>query len=379
MVWAYAAVVTGLTATTLPGAPAGEAMWGVVVVAYTIVGAFILHRRPGHAIGWLLLVPGLAAVGDAVTGNLAQPADELTAPLLIGIWFDNYSWLLIIFPIILLLALFPTGEAISPRWRWHTRTVVGMALLLLGWGSLMREIGPLEGTWTIDNPIGVLPNPDDVAWFTPLWTLGLVATTIGSFVAMVLRFRRGDRTERDQVKWLLFAVSIFAAAYIPAAIFHERMSGLLFDVLVAGSLLFVPVAVAIAILRYRVLDIDVVIRRTVSYTLVAGVVAATYAASIVILQSIVVGAMGLDSSIGVAGSTLVVVAVFKPVQRRVRQIVDRRFFRSPYDQDVVVAGFGAAVRDETDTDALATELIAVVGSALQPRTIGLWVVPSPPR
>ncbi len=376
LAWVYVVAVAVLTITTLRGAPADEVVWKTLVVAYTVVGAFIVHRQPGHAIGWLLLVPGLAVISDFGTRSLAQPADEFTVRLLVDIWVDNYAWLLVIFPIILLLALFPTGRPLSPRWRWHTRIVIGMTLLLVVWGSLMREIGPLEGHWTIDNPIGVLPNPADLAWFMPLWALGLIAITIGSLVSMVLRFRRGDRVERTQVKWLLYAASFFAAVYVPFAIFHEVMPGLLFELLLAGSLLFVPVAMAIAILRYQVFDIDVVIRRTVVYVVVAGVLVATYTASVVLLQSMVGEALGLDSSLGVAGSTLIVVALFHPVRRQVHRVVSRRFFRLPYDTNAIVTGFGATVRDQTDPDRVQAELAETVTSTLHPSTIGLWL-PAP--
>lgn len=381
--WVGWAVLVLIVATVVReaavGAPASAA-FGATIVAYPAVGVLILQRRPGHAIGWLLLMPGLSSLTVWADGLLAQPPSELTLLVWLAIWFENFSWLLLIFPVFLLPALFPTGRPLSPRWRWHTRVVLAMAALLLVLGSLAEAMGPLDGGWTIENPIGVWPSPDLVPGFMILWTLGLVGVTLGSLSSLVLRYRRAGAMERDQIKWLLYAVAVFAAVYIPLVVLNETSwDHPLIEVLLGGGLLFIPVAVGIAILRYRVFDIDVVIRRTVLYLLVALLLAGTYVASVFVLQRVIVEWAGLDSSLGVAGSTLVAVMAFSPVRRRVRHVVDRRFFRPSYDAEEVVSRFQRTVRDETDIEALADALIAAVDPALRPASAEVWINVPPPK
>lgn len=354
---------------------ADNLMWSAILVAFAFVGAFIVQQRPDHRIGWLLLVPGLAAAGLVAQGVLAAPPDEVTVGVLLALWADNFSWLPAFFSIFLMLALFPSGRPINDRWRWHTWLTVGMGVVLLGWGFFAREVGSVDADWTVDNPVGFLPAIDDTAWFMPLWSAGLLTISVGALVAMIVRYRRADRVERQQLKWLLYAVTLFTLVYVSLVFLHDRMTTLLVDLMLGVVLLFIPLAVMIAIVRYRLFDIDVIIRRTLVYAVVSGLLAAIYVGSVVTFQTLLGDLAGVDSSLGVAGSTLLVVVLFAPVRRWTQTLVARRFFRSAYNAQTAAATFGTRARQLTDVTRLTDELVGVVDDTLRPRSVGVWLPP----
>jgi hypothetical protein len=388
--WVYA---VGVAAIGLPGfrAAVGEVLdgailsgigaflWQLVPVTFVFLGAFIVTRRPDNLTGWLLLAPGLAVDLTGVTGLAEAPIDP-GVDVLVALWFSNVSWVLVIFPIMLLLALFPTGRPVSPRWRWHTWTVIGMGLSFFVLVALVRELGPVEAPvagerWTVTNPIGLIPDSAlHSTGFRVLWSTGLVIITLGAIAAMVVRYQRAARAERQQLKWLLYAMGVFGGTYIAAAMAEgwpqASWLGLLFSV----SVLFVPVSVTIAILRHRVFDIDIIIRRTVSYAVVTASLAAVYVGSVVAFQSAAQALTGAESSLGVAASTLLIAALFNPLRQRIRSLLGRRFFRETYELERTLVGFASHARTETDADRLLNELMTVVDASLHPGAISLLLL-----
>ena len=351
--------------------------WVLVPVACAAMGAFIVVRRPRHSVGWLLLVPGLAAA-DITTPlvDRAVAPSHATAPLLLGLWLDNVTWVLLIMPIFLVLALFPTGRPISPRWRWHVVLAGAMTGAMFVMGALAPRVGPLDESWSIPNPLGVLPAIWETWWFFPLWTAGLLALVGGALTAMVVRYRRAGWAERQQLKWLLYAVAIFAVAYAAEAVRSgdsDQWGALdVLGLVLPVAMVFVPVAIAIAILRHQVLDIDLVIRRTISYALLVALLTAVYVGSVVAFGGITRSLTGVDSSVGVAASTLLLAALFNPLRVRVRSLVSRRFFRGAYDPEGVLRAFTARVRDETDAEQVWACLVDEVHGALHPHVVGVW-------
>jgi uncharacterized membrane protein YdcZ (DUF606 family) len=186
---------------------------------------------------------------------------------------------------------------------------------------------------------------------------------------MVLRFRRSGTVERHQIKWLLFAVGLFGVIYIYSAIFTSFTEGGVNDILLTTSLIGIPVAIAIAVLRYRLFDIDRVVSRTVGYAIVVGVLGLVYAAGAIWLPSLLSG----DSPIFVALATLAAAALFNPVRRNVLNAVDRRFYRARYDAEKVVDSFKAQLRDQTDLELLAQDWVTVVSETMHPAMVGVWV------
>jgi hypothetical protein len=353
--------------------------WRLIPVVFTGLGAFVVHRRPDNAIGWLLMAPGLA-VAD-MSGSLATgPPVEVTVWLMLQVWYDNLSWLLLIFPIVLMLALFPTGQPISGRWWWHTWTVLGMGALLVTWVLFGETLEPVDQSWQVENPIGFLPGASSASldWFMPFWSAGLITVTVGALASMVVRFRRADAVERQQIEWLLYAVAMFALAYISAALVNEWVEASVIDILLIPTLLFIPVSVTIAIVRYQAFDIHVIVRRTIVYTMLTGLLAAVYLVSVVAFGSVVGQVADTDSSLSVAASTLLVAALFNPLRARTRGFVEGRFFRRPYDAQRILADFGLTSRDQIDVDQLTGELVETVATALHPASTTLWI-PDQPR
>lgn len=386
---AYLAVV-GLTvaasmwqiASGLPtdGFPVEDAAWLLVFVTFSAMGVLVATRRPENAVGWLMLVPSVAWFGDVLLPSAPATAPaHVDAGVWLATWWSTISWVPLIFPVLLMLALFPTGRALTRRWRWHTRLAVGMVVAFV----LDATFGqPLQGgsdaaPWQVDNPLGLFPDVFGLPGFVVVWMLGLVALTVGALAALAVRYRRARWRERQQLKWMLFAVSAFTGVYdvglmLVASDGEAPWSG----VLLALGVLVIPVCMAIAILRHQVLDIDVLIRRTVTYAVVTGLLAVIYVALVLLLQPLARSVTGNDSDLTVAGSTLVVAALFHPVRRRTQDLLGRRFFRRAYDVDRTLDAFGARVRDVTDPALLATTLLGVVGGTLHPQSASLWHPPA---
>ncbi len=351
----------------------------LVFVTFSAMGVLVATQRPDNPIGWLMLVPSVSWFGDVLlpSASVTAPA-HVDAGVWLATWWSTVSWVPLIFPVLLMLALFPTGRALGPRWRWHTRLAVVMIVVFV----LDATFGqPLQGgtdaaPWQVDNPIGLFPDVFGLPGFVGVWLLGLAALTGGALAALVVRYRRAAWRERQQLKWMLFAVVVFTAVYglglvLVAGESDETWSG----VLLALVVLSVPVCMAIAILRHQVLDIDVLIRRTVTYAVVTGMLAAIYVALVLLLQPLARSVTGSDSDLTIAGSTLVVAALFNPVRRRTQTLLGRRFFRRAYDVDRTLDEFGAWVRDVTDPTLLATTLLEVVTTTLHPQSASLWDPP----
>lgn len=363
-----------------------DAVWVWSPVVWALLGAFIVHRQPGNLIGWLMVIPVLGGLSiDSAMASAPNPPVDPSLGDLVALWYINVSWTPLIMAILLMFALFPTGRPLNDRWQWHKRLVLGMWGFFLFYVTFASSVTSLDTTWSVDNPIGFLPAAlFDAAWFSIGWTVGLMVSAVGGVVAMVTRFRRGSWVERQQLKWLIFAVTFFAASYVVTAVVvtlseqaevTEWEGIALVDLMLAGSILFIPVAMTIAILRHRVLDIDVLIRRTVVYATLTTLLAGTYLGSVLLFRTFVETALGSDSAFGVAGSTLLVAALFNPVRTRIQRGVGRRFFRGPYDAAQVLASFSASARDQTDVELLSGQLHAAVAAALRPAAIGLTLTP----
>jgi len=194
----------------------------------------------------------------------------------------------------------------------------------------------------------------------------------------VVRYRRAGRVERQQMKWLLVATAVFAAAYIPVFLFTDFAFGP--DTAIWSNLWMIvmpliPVSIGIAILRYRLYDIDLIIRKTVQYGVLSALLALAYFGSVVLLQTVVGQATDAQSPLVIVVSTLLIAALFAPLRKRVQTAVDRRFYRQKYDAQQVLAQFAITARDETDMDKLTVELVRVVQETMQPQSLSVWIKP----
>jgi hypothetical protein len=364
--WAIWLVVLALFAAIVPTAledgPAQFVSYLLFVLAFTTVGALVASRRPRNAIGWLLLLAG----ASYVLGGLSQHAvDDGRAGAFVA-WIGEWIWLAGIGPVATFgLLLFPTGHLPSPHWRpvaW-----LAAAGLAAGVGAIAFKPGRFESS-PIENPFGI---PGLPGWTGSAGLLVLLAAVAGSIASLAARYRAAGPQERMQLKWLLYAAALVATGVVATAPLEALIGEAAVDVtnaVISFTLATVPIAMGIAILRHRLYDIDLVIRRTLVYAVLTATLAAIYLGS-VLLVGLAVGRSGL----AVAVSTLAVAALFRPALRRIQAIVDRRFYRRRYDAQRTLDAFGARLRDELDLEMLGADLRGVVRDTMQPASVTLWL------
>jgi hypothetical protein len=350
------------------GHPEEVLLW-VVFAAYLVVGCLILARRPGNIIGWIFTAVGLLTMVAGLADVYARYANahpgSLPGPL-VGIWIQNWIWLptiqlALVFP----LLLFPTGRSLSPRWRPVTWLAVGLTAAYAVLGALSPTLQMPNGR-TVANPIGVTSIDLDAGPLGAVLSGLLLFVFFASISSLIIRFRRSQGVERQQLKWFTYA-----GALVLLAPFSNSLLGNISYVLVIA----LPVAVGIAILRYRLYDIDRLINRTLVYGLLTALLAGVYVGVVLVLGQLF-GGVGTDPpSWAVASATLGVAALFQPARRRIQTGVDRRFNRRRYDAAKTIEAFSARLRGEIDLDDLTVELLAVVDQTMQPTMSSLWLRP----
>jgi hypothetical protein len=350
-------------------------MDAVLALAFPTVGAIIASRRPGNAVGWIFCAIGLcggASIFFAQYGIYTLVTNPGSLPAgVFATWIATWIWLpSVTLTITFLLLLFPHGRLLSPRWRpvaWLAAagTIAGAALLALAPWDLLEPGVPAR------NPFGIEGLRDvGMAVPTPIFLIG-IPTMLLSVVSLVLRFRRSQDEERQQLKWFVYAsVLIVGALFVPLLVPGAASSVL--QLLVMPSL---PAAAGVAILKYRLYEIDTIINRTLVYGTLTATLVATYFGSVVLLQRAFHALTGQESQLAVVVSTLAIAALFQPFRRRIQGFIDRRFYRRKYDAARVLAAFNARLRDEVDLNALSSDLIKVVKDTMQPAHVSLWLRP----
>jgi hypothetical protein len=351
-----------------------EVLYVLAVVGMATVGAMLAGRRPRHPVGWLMLALGLSVTLDGVTdsyaryGLLASPG-AVPAVGHVRAFGDTFA----LWPacIGLILLLTPTGSPPSPRWRWWARIAV-VAPVLWQATILGQETVRFPPFYAFRNPFFVpaLAAPA-MALALPALTVTLLSVVVGG-ASLVVRFRRATGVERQQLRWVALA-AVVAGAGVPVAVAGISIdSPAVVGAAVLGSAAVLCLAIAAAVLRYRLYDLDRVISRTIAYGALTVLLGGGYAAVVLGLGQL----LPQDSSLVVAAATLAVAAAFQPARRRVQELVDRRFNRRRYDAARTVAAFSARLRDKVDLDALTAELLAVVDQTVQPTQVSLWLRPS---
>jgi hypothetical protein len=357
----------------------GFLLWGLFMIAFTLVGALIVSRQPRNTVGWLVMITPVFSILDGLTSLLGSfktiPAEPSTL-FVVAAWVDNVIYLPALFTPLFILQLFPNGRALSPRWRWLTTFGLALCVAFLSLGIFAETEIPVGNFGAIPNPIGgLLPDSLLQAYSTAGAALFLILI-VGSLASLFIRYRRAGQVERKQIKWLLFACSLFALVLIVLVLFSDSGSPQVAEFLnMANVITFaaIPVAIAIAILRYNLWDIDVIIRKTVVYAILTALLALVYFAVIVLLQSIIETVSGQQSPASIVISTLVIAALFAPLRRRVQDFIDRRFYRRRYDAEKTLAAFAQVTRDQTDLEALSAELLRVTEETMQPEQVTLWL------
>jgi hypothetical protein len=353
-------------------------------LVFAIVAALILSRQPRNTIGWLLMVPvGVSVVGGSIDNyieHLVPSSAVPTVPLLLAVWFSNWGWLLLIFPLLLILLLFPNGQPPTPRWRWVSVAAIAWATLFVLMATFSQQLTAPD--LVFDNPIGVLEQ-DTAELLAGVWIGGLLVLVVVCAAALFIRYRRANDTEREQIKWLLYACALFLVVYIGGSVSglggSSGIGGYIWGMFFGLSLMALPTAIGIAILRYRLYDIDLLINRTLVYGSLTASLALVYIGSVVSLQYVLRTLTGQESQIAIVTSTLAIAALFNPLRRRVQAFVDRRFYRRKYDAAKTLAAFNARLREETDLHILTDDLAGVVRETMQPAHVSLWLRPDPDK
>jgi hypothetical protein len=347
----------------------------VLAIGYSVIGAIIASRLPNHPIGWICCAIGLIAAVDHFGGEYAVYALLARSETLPGgkamLWLQSWFWMIFIALFVFLLLLYPTGRLPSSRWRpfaWVSVGVILVAVILTASSPLPSNVSEVRSYF--DEP----PSPIQLS----VLLLGLVAA------ASVVVGRRGAKgVERQQIKWLLYAAPIwfFGSALKIAVFYSELLEGAwalwIGYLLVAVGGLSGPTAIGVAILRYRLYEIDIVINRTLVYGALTATLAAVYFGGVTATQAIFRALTGQQQQpqLAIVVSTLVIAALFNPLRRRIQDFIDRRFYRRKYDAAQTLETFSAKLRDETNLDALSDDLVGVVKETMQPAHVSLWLRP----
>jgi hypothetical protein len=375
------------------GGAIGDLLILAPFLAFTIVGALIASRRPENPIGWICLVAGLFWTLIALDGQYIAYALATTGvvPLPAAVALNQWAW---VPPVgllsIYLILFFPDGRLPSRRWRplaWFSGAVMVLVSL-----AIALAPGPLPDLGGVRNPFGLEGHPwiADASNVIPVL---LPLCALASALGLVLRYRRSGSEEREQIKWIAFAGSfvglmslitvvsalIFAPEFPDSTGTQPLWLGVLQDVELL-SFAGIPVAVGIAVLRYRLYDIDIIINRTLVYGSLTLMLALVYFGGITMTQALFRTLTGQEQQpqLAVVISTLAIAALFDPLRRRTQSFIDRRFYRRKYDAIKTLEAFSVKLREVTDLDTLSDDLVGVVRETMQPAHVSLWLRPDPP-
>ena len=349
---------------------AGRPFVALFTVFFAVFGWLVISRQPRNPVVWTMALSaffgGIFVAGAAgavlfvindpslALGEVVVPAElpRLSAWILV---FADPAGFLAVFWLFFGLLLFPDGKLLSSSWRW--------AAVLSAAGILLATV---TSAWSY-RPTNVA-----VANEHPLITAGLLAATVGVILvmaALVVRFKRSSGATRQQFKWIMWGASIFVAAIVASLIFRDTQYEDLIDgPVMVGAVIFLG-SYSIAVGRYRLFDIDLVIRRTVVYGVLVSFLAALYIAAVITLRALLPG----GSDLAVAASTLAVAGLFNPLRKRIQRSVDRRFYRSRYDAQQIVEAFTSRMRNQTDIDRLTADVLQTVNQAVQPSSASIWI------
>jgi hypothetical protein len=350
---------------------------GLTSIAYVLVGALIELRRPGHRVGRLMIVAGplygLLVLLWAGAATVAPLLDERTVAIL-DVAGGAASWAGIALIAGWIPLLFPTGLLPGPGWRVPAALVGGLGTA--GAVAGMFRPGPIaEGAPRL-NPFGAAWWPPALDVLVGAVPLLLVALLVMAFAALATRFRSGSPVERLQVRWLLAGMAVVGAGFagnLVEGLIRSDDGYFVTAVVFTIGILLIPVTIGIAILRYRLYDIDRVVSRTLSYAVITALLAAVFVGTNLALQGVLADATGASGTLTTAVATLVVAGLFQPIRRRVQAPIDRRFNRRRVDGERVAASFAGHLRDQVDLDRIRTDVVQAAEDAVAPAATGVWL------
>jgi uncharacterized membrane protein YidH (DUF202 family) len=377
--WSVWAVTMAITATAisydalhpLPGQGGnglGMVAGPAFIVAFATVGALLAWKRPRNPIGWLLSGSGLAYA----LGGFSQLLIHFPRTRTLGNWL-GWTWLFGLGLCVFVVLLFPAGSLPSRRWQ-PVAWAAGAGLS--GW-VLSNAFAPMiiSADTPTPNPVGVTGAPGKIlTGLAGASAALLAAAALAALLSLVFRYRRAQAAERAQLRWLVYAGALIVVAFL-AETLAAKMVGPgaaatnLQNAMGSGAAALIPVAIGIAVLRYRLYDIDRIISRTVAYAIVTGLLVGVYAGLVLLATRVV----RVHTPVAVAAATLAAAALFTPVRRRVQRRVDRRFNRARYDADQIAAAFAARLKDTVDLGSVREDLTGIVSRALEPAHVSVWI------
>jgi len=369
------AAVIAVASGTGDGVGTAAFEWALALV-FGVVGALITSRHPANPIGWIFLGASLAASSTLLAEACAASYIGTGAgpKLLAGIAadYDQVSWLpFAVAPTTFMLLLAPDGHVLGPRWRWiGWSSALGMIGTFIAQGLVAGDIPAypeLENPFGVDSPV-VMP-------VLVIAELLIAVGIVGSAASLVVRFRRSRGERRLQLKWIALAGAVTGfSVLVSTTAGYVVLGSTISNIIIMLSVMSLPIATGIAILRYRLYDIDVVINRALVYGSLTATLSVVYLGSVLLLQ-LALSSLTAGSSLAVAASTLAVAALFGPARSRIQNLVDRRFFRSKYDANQTLQRFSAHLRDQVDLSDIGSDLLAVVTETVQPSHVSLWLRP----
>jgi hypothetical protein len=360
-----------------------HAVYSSVPIAFVSVGGLIVSRQWRNVIGWLAVFLAILLTIESYEtlflANFSAPPQDPSPIFYLAAWYTGIGWALNSTIIFFIVLFFPTGRTLTRRWRWVAAFGLGIVVYNIIMSSFGSGWESFEANWFLANPLFLLPEPtlpgtEILLLELPQPFLPMIFAFLCA-LSLILRYRRAGIVERKQIKWLLYASGLFVLILPLSGLGYllqnsgTDLTNLLF---VFGVLAF-PLAIGIAILRYNLFDIDLIIRKTLIYAILTALLALVYFGAIILLQSIFESVSGQQPAIGIVISTLVIAGLFAPLRRRVQDFIDRRFYRRRYDAEKTLAEFGQFVRDETDMEALTAELLRVTEETMQPEQATLWL------
>jgi hypothetical protein len=351
-------------------------LFGVLLLMFPTVGAFVVSRRPENPIGWIFCAVGLLASVGVFAESYAEYALHASSAPLFGVqyaaWLSSWTGPGLLLAAAFLFLLFPDGRLPSRRWRlvaWMA--AIGSSLTALG---VAFEPGPLEANRSIDNPVGIGGTLGGVV--EVLGVVGAIVLNVSvllSGISLILRLHRARGVERQQLKWFVYSAAMMGGGFVASYLFSSELVNSIAWFLGILGFMVLPVATGIAILRYRLYDIDRIINRTLVYGPLTAMLALVYFGGVVGLQAVLRSLTGQESTLAIVASTLAIAALFSPLRRLVQGFVDRRFYRRKYDAAKTLEAFNARLREETDLEALSADLVGVARSTVQPEHASLWL------
>jgi hypothetical protein len=357
-----------------------DVLFSLGFVGYAVVGAMIVTRRPRNPVGWLfcgfgVLYPVIGALSSYALYGVHVAGDGLPGQD-VAAWLYAWAGEAAFFLLVLLLLVFPDGRFLTRRWRGVGIATGATAALFSV--AVAFDPGPLYTFEDIDNPLGIDGAGSVLEAVREAGAASVSVLLVLAGVSLVLRFRRAEATERRRIKWLAVGAAtavllVVVMGALDLVTETDRGAGeVVTSVLALLSLLVIPLTVAIAMLRDRLYDVDVVINRTLVYGALTAAPVGTYVGAVLLLQ-LALSPLTADSGLAIAGSTLAVAALVRPLRGRIQAVVDRRFYRRRYDAARTVERFGARLREQVELDSLSAELRAVVGETMQPAHVSLWL------